>query len=182
MMLSSTTFHDVLATFAGLAYIGHTMLRLVLLISMCCALLMMSAGCNAPDQSQHLPVVQMQIGNKQFTLEVADDDAEREMGLMFRESMPADHGMIFMFDEAEVLGFWMKNTRIPLDIIYVGSDGVVVSIKPMQPFDLRSTSSDKPAQYAIELNQGMAAACGVKVGDRLTIPPTKGAPATTQSK
>ena len=77
----------------------------------------------------------------------------------------------------------MKNTRIPLDIIYVGSDDVVVAVKSMQPFDLRSTSSDKPAQYAIELNQGAAAACGVKKGDKLVIPaaPKKNA-ATTQSR
>ena len=139
-------------------------------------------GCNGPDRAQHLPTVQMQIGNQQFTLEVADDDDEREMGLMFRDSMPADHGMIFMFEEPQILGFWMKNTRIPLDIIYVDGDGVVVSIKSMEAFDLRSTSSDKPAQYAIELNKGLATACGVKVGDKLTIPPNKNAPATTQSK
>lgn len=155
------------------------MLRAIVVAILFGALLL---GCNVTDQSQHLPTVQMQIGNKQFTLEVADDDAKREMGLMFRDSMPADRGMIFMFDEPEVLGFWMKNTRIPLDIIYVGGDSVVVSIKSMEPFDLRSTSSDRPAQYAIELNKGMAAACGVKVGDKLVIPQKKSTPATTQSK
>ena len=102
---------------------------------------------------------------------------------MFRDSMPADHGMIFVFDDVEVRGFWMKNTRIPLDIIYVGPDKVVVSIKQMEPFDLRNTSSDKPAQYAIELNKGQAAAAGLRVGDKLTIPPApKKAPASTQSK
>jgi uncharacterized membrane protein (UPF0127 family) len=90
--------------------------------------------------------------------------------------------MIFVFDDAEVRGFWMKNTRIPLDIIYVAPDGVIVAIKPLEPFDLRSTSSDRPAQYAIELNRGMAAASGIKVGDRLSIPPTKPAPATTRSR
>ena len=139
-------------------------------------------ACQEPDRAQQLPTVKMQIGNKTFTLEVADDDREQETGLMFRESMPADHGMIFVFDDVEVRGFWMKNTRIPLDIIYVAPDGTIVAIKPMQPFDLRSTSSDKPAQYAIELNQGMAAASGIKPGDRLIIPPTRPVPATTQSE
>ena len=64
----------------------------------------------------------------------------------------------------------MKNTRFPLDIIYVSSAGVVVSIKQMQAYDLKVTPSDGPAQYAIELNLGAAAAAGVKVGDRLVIP------------
>ena len=152
--------------------------------ALCLTIFLLAIGCQQePDRSQHLPTVQMQIGSKQFTLEVADTYQARETGLMFRDSMPADHGMIFMFDRPEVQGFWMKNTRIPLDIIYVGSDGVVVSIKPMQPFDLRSTSSDKPAQYAIELNQGAAKACGVKVGDKLTIPPApKQGAATTQAR
>jgi uncharacterized membrane protein (UPF0127 family) len=144
--------------------------------------LMLAAGCQEPDRAQHLPTVKMQIGSKTFTLEVADDDLEQQTGLMFRDSMPADHGMIFVFDDAEVRGFWMKNTRIPLDIIYVAPDGVIVAIKPLEPFDLRSTSSDRPAQYAIELNRGMAAASGIKVGDRRSIPPTKPAPATTQSR
>ena len=125
----------------------------------------------------------MQIGSKTFTLEVADDDDEQQMGLMFRDSMPADRGMIFMFDDVEVRGFWMKNTRIPLDIIYAAPDGTIVAIKSMEAFDLRTTSSDQPAQYAIELNKGVAATCGIKKGDKLTIParPKKNA-ATTQSK
>ncbi|CAN5430513.1 hypothetical protein BH09PLA1_BH09PLA1_07360 [soil metagenome] len=140
-------------------------------------------GCQEPDRAQHLPTVPMQIGSKNFTLEVADDEATQQMGLMFRDSMPADHGMIFVFDDVEVRGFWMKNTRIALDIIYVGPDRAVVAVKSMEPFDLRTTSSDKPAQFAIELNKGVAAQCGVKVGDKLTIPPApKKAAASTQSK
>src|SRR5215207_3758615 len=142
------------------------MYRSTILLVLCSTMFLVTNGCQEPDKAQHLPTVQMQIGNKNFTLEVADTEQAQQTGLMFRDSMPADHGMIFMFDEAEVQGFWMKNTRIPLDIIYVGPDGVVVAVKSMQPFDLRSTSSDFPAQYAIELNQGAAAACGVKKGDK----------------
>jgi uncharacterized protein len=146
-------------------------------------LLPTTGGCQEPDRAQHLPAVQMQIGDKNFTLEVADTEQAQQTGLMFRDSMPADHGMIFMFDRAEVQNFWMKNTRIPLDIIYVGADGVVVAVKSMEPFDLRGISSDQPAQFAIELNKGAAAACGVKKGDKLTIPaPPKKSPASTQSK
>ncbi len=117
-----------------------------------------------------LPTVTMQLGSKTFTLEVANTVPTRERGLMQRDSMPADHGMIFVFPEEEVLSFWMKNTRIPLDIIFVAKDGRVVSIHSMKPYDLRSTRSAGPAKYAIELNKGAAEGAGVKAGDVLAIP------------
>jgi uncharacterized membrane protein (UPF0127 family) len=117
-----------------------------------------------------LPTVPMQIGSKTFTLEVANDAAEREKGLMRRDSMPGDHGMIFVFAGEQRLGFYMKNTRIPLDIIFLNATGVVVSIKQMRPYDISTTYADAPAKYAIELNQGQAAAAGLKVGDQLSIP------------
>lgn len=117
-----------------------------------------------------LPTTQMQIGNEQFTIEIANSAATREIGLMNRQSMPADHGMIFVFPSEGFLGFWMKNTYVPLDIIYVNEDARVVSIRAMKPLDLTSVPSGMPAKYAIELNQGAAARAGVKVGDRLVLP------------
>jgi uncharacterized membrane protein (UPF0127 family) len=117
-----------------------------------------------------LPTVTMQLGSKTFTLEIANSVPTRERGLMQRDSMPADHGMIFVFDQEQPLGFYMKNTRIPLDIIFVGANGNVVSIKQMKPYDLKTTPSDLPAKWAIELNAGAAAEAGVKVGDALQIP------------
>jgi uncharacterized membrane protein (UPF0127 family) len=84
--------------------------------------------------------------------------------------MPADHGMIFVFPDTEPRSFWMKDTRIPLDILYLDPDGVVVSIRQMKPYDLSGVHSDKPAKYAIELNKGAAERAGVKVGDKLEIP------------
>jgi uncharacterized protein len=116
--------------------------------------------------------VPMKIGNETFNLEVADSPDEMEYGLMARESMPADHGMIFVFPKAKQQAFWMKNTFIPLDIIYVDEFGRVVSVKPMQPRDETPVRSDGPAMYAIELNQGAAARAGVRAGDVLSIPPT----------
>ena len=117
-----------------------------------------------------LPTVPMKIGSKTYTLEIANDAAEREKGLMRRDAMAADHGMIFVFDDEQRLGFYMKNTRIPLDIIFLNNRGLVVSIKQMRPYDVSTTYADAPAKWAIELNQGQAAAAGVKVGDQLTIP------------
>ena len=126
---------------------------------------------NQGPMNQNLPTTTMRIGSEQFTLEVADEDKEREVGLMNRRSMPANHGMIFVFPREERLAFYMKNTYVPLDIIYLDTDGHVVSIHQMHPQDLTSVPSRAPARYAIELNQGAAARVGVKPGDRLTIPP-----------
>ena len=89
---------------------------------------------------------------------------------MWRDSMPPDHGMIFLFRREEPLIFWMKNTRIPLDILYVDSNGKIVSIHQMRPLDLTGVPAKGLAKYAIELNQGMAAAAGVNEGDQLQIP------------
>lgn len=114
--------------------------------------------------------VPMRIGSETFHLEIADSEAERKRGLMFRESMPADHGMIFVFADEEELSFWMESTLIPLDILYLDRTGKLVSIKPMKPRDRTGVSSDGPAMYAVELNRGAAARAGVAVGDRLTLP------------
>lgn len=115
-------------------------------------------------------MVTMKIGNQSFHLEVAATSAAQEKGLMQRDSVPADQGMIFVFGDESVRYFWMKNTRIPLDIIFLDRDGRVVSIRRMQAYDLNETSSIYPAQYAIELNAGAAEKCGVKTGDQLSIP------------
>jgi uncharacterized membrane protein (UPF0127 family) len=134
-------------------------------------------GCKRPAAkptgpiNQNLPTTTIQIGNEQFTLEIASTDPTRQIGLMNRHSMPANHGMIFVFPREEPLGFWMKSTYIPLDILYLSEGGRVVSIRSMKPLDLTSVPSGYPAKYAIELNQGAATRAGVRVGDQLTIPP-----------
>jgi uncharacterized membrane protein (UPF0127 family) len=128
------------------------------------------AGCANDAPLAPLRTVSMTIGLKEFTLEVADTDATREHGLMKRDSMPPDHGMIFVFDYDAERSFWMKNTRIPLDIIYINSAGRAVSIASMKPYDWSPVPSKGAAKYAIELNVGVAAQTGVKPGDVLTIP------------
>lgn len=113
----------------------------------------------------------MQIGNRAFILEVARTDAEQEKGLMKRDSMPEDHGMIFPLPKEQVQVFWMKDTRFPLDILFLNGAGKIVSIHQMEAYDEKDTSSDYPARYAIELNKDVAAKTGVKVGEVLDIPP-----------
>jgi uncharacterized membrane protein (UPF0127 family) len=129
-------------------------------------------GCESSPTTApaELPTSKMTIGTKSYNLEMARTSAEQEKGLMKRDSMPEDHGMIFIFDADRLQQFWMKDTRIPLDIIFVDHAGVVVSVWTMQPYDLNTTSSVAPAQYAIELNVGQAKAAGVEKGQTLKIP------------
>ncbi|HEX2973581.1 MAG TPA: DUF192 domain-containing protein [Tepidisphaeraceae bacterium] len=149
-----------------------TLLVLLTLGLIIVAIVLPPLGCQPGGIQSGLRTVQMQIGTRTFTLEVADTDSSRQYGLMHRDSLPADHGMLFVFEDERPLGFWMKNTRIPLDILYVDAQGRVVSIHQMKPHDLSTTSSDGPAQYAIELNEGAAARAGVKPGDHLPLPPS----------
>src|SRR5688572_15107206 len=117
-------------------------------------------GCRDATPTSSLPMVDVRIGQQTFKLEVARNDDDRMTGLMHRESMPADQGMLFVFDQEAVRSFWMKNTKIPLDILYLNSIGGVVSIKQLKPLDTTSVSSEYPAKFAIELNEGAAAKSG----------------------
>ena len=127
-------------------------------------------GCHEPVPANGLATTKMKIGSETFTLEIANTSATREHGLMERDSMPADHGMIFVFKKPDELNFWMKNTRIPLDILYLDEHGKVVSIHQMKPYDRTGVPSDGLSKFAIELNVGRASQVGAKVGDVLEIP------------
>jgi uncharacterized membrane protein (UPF0127 family) len=133
--------------------------------------LALSLGCDAEKLSTALPTTNMRLGQAQFVIEIANTDPTREHGLMERDSMPNNRGMIFVFPDETPRAFWMKNTRIPLDIVFLDHAGQIVSIKQMKAYDLTSVPSDAPAKYAIELNAGAAQAAGLKVGDQVQIPP-----------
>ena len=108
----------------------------------------------------------------EVTTEIADDNAERQKGLMARPegSLPEDAGMLFVFGREQSLSFWMKDTLIPLSIAYIAADGRIVDIQNMEPLDETSHPSAEPARYALEVNQGFFAERGVEVGDRVEIP------------
>jgi uncharacterized membrane protein (UPF0127 family) len=104
------------------------------------------------------------------TLEVADEVRERERGLMGRESLPAGRGMLFEFPDEAPRSFWMKDTYVPLDIVFLDADGVVLNVESADPEpgvaddDLRRYRSDGPAQHVVEVERGFAAANGVEPG------------------
>ena len=109
------------------------------------------------------------IGACELYLEVADDPEERAVGLMGRESLGRDHGMLFVYTDDQILSFWMKGTLIPLDIIFIDGNFVVVDVQTMRPEhetapNLPITRSAAPARYAIEVNEGVAAKCGIEPG------------------
>lgn len=101
-----------------------------------------------------------------FQVEVADTDERRAWGLMHRDSMPPDHGMIFDFKRDQPVAMWMRNTRIPLDMLFIDREGRVVKIHARAvPFDETSIHSDLPVRGVLELNGGTAARLGLKPGD-----------------
>lgn len=103
-----------------------------------------------------------------FQVEIADDEAEREHGLMYRTALAPDRGMLFIFEDAAPRAFWMKNTYIPLDILYIGADGRIVSIAAnAEPFNETPIPSNGPALAVLELYGGRAAQLGLKPGDRV---------------
>lgn len=103
-------------------------------------------------------------------VEIADTDAERQMGLMGRTALTEGTGMLFVFDAEEPRSFWMKDTLIPLSIAYIDAQGRIVDIQDMQPLDETPHPSAAPAQYALEVNQGFFAARGIQVGDLVELP------------
>ncbi|TPK82651.1 MULTISPECIES: DUF192 domain-containing protein [unclassified Mesorhizobium] len=109
-------------------------------------------------------------GERSFSIEVADTDAEREAGLMFREDMAANHGMLFVFDETRDVNFWMKNTPMPLDLIFVGQDGRIRAIKQGEPQSEAIVSPGEPVRFVLELKAGTAARDGIRDGDLLRHP------------
>lgn len=118
----------------------------------------------------------VELKGKRFVVEVADDDAERQRGLMFRDELPADHGMIFVHDSEEPQAYWMKNTKIPLDILYFDHARKLVSAqRDVPPCSLGDRcppfASDGPALYVLELNAGTAEKLGLQPGDRLRFGP-----------
>ena len=102
-------------------------------------------------------------------IEIVDNNADRQKGMMFRKSMPEHRGMLFVFDQQEPQAFWMKNTLIPLDIIYVNDKKTVVSIqKNATPLSEKSLPSDAPAIYVVETNAGYSAKFGISKGSKIS--------------
>lgn len=103
-----------------------------------------------------------------FTVEIADDDAERSRGLMFREELAPDAGMLFDFLDERPVAFWMQNTLIPLDMIFIKADGTIARVHAEAvPMDRTSVPSGEPVRFVLEIPGGRAAELGIEAGDTL---------------
>ena len=110
-------------------------------------------------------------GPHHFQVEIAADDPSREKGLMFRKFLPADRGMLFEFDKEQPLTFWMKNTPLSLDLVFIDGRGSVVNVKEdAEPMSETTIASAGPSKAVLELNAGVAAAIGLKPGDHVDFP------------
>ena len=120
-----------------------------------------------PTTTEPLEIVTAS-GRHVFAIEVMRTDEERERGLMFRRFMPADRGMLFDFKTEQPVLMWMKNTYIPLDMIFISRNGTVTSVAAnTEPMSERTISSGPPAFAVLEVNAGVAAKIGLKPGDRV---------------
>jgi hypothetical protein len=134
-------------------------------------LLLAATGCAAAAQRGPAPAVELH--GHHFSTEFATDDASREHGLMMRTKLPSDHSMLFVFPDSEPRWFWMKDTLVPLDILYFDTDRKLVSMQldvpPCKADPCPSYPSDAPARYVLELAAGTARTIGAQTGDVLTI-------------
>jgi uncharacterized membrane protein (UPF0127 family) len=104
-------------------------------------------------------------GTHAFTVEIAASPEQQEHGLMFYRSLAADQGMIFPYDPPQNVAFWMKNTLIPLDMLFIRADGSIARIVTAKPLDLTAIPGGEPVAAVLELRGGRAAELGIREGD-----------------
>jgi uncharacterized membrane protein (UPF0127 family) len=129
-----------------------------------------------PAPSASAPALKLaRIGTHTLQIELAISETEQQRGLMHRRELPENQGMLFIFQQEQRLGFWMKNTLLPLSIAFLDKDLRIVDIQDMQPLDETTHISAKPALYALEMNQGWFRKRGIVTGNQLEIewPPVK---------
>lgn len=135
------------------------------------ALWVASAFAQTGEPPRHELVVATDSGDRVFQVEIADEPQERSRGLMFRRDMAKEHGMLFDYGEEQPASFWMQNTYIPLDMLFIKADGTVESIaERTTPMSQRSVPSEGPVRYVLEINGGLSDELGIEVGDKVSGP------------
>lgn len=113
-------------------------------------------------------VLRTATGDYPFTIEIADTPQEQQKGLMYRQSLAPDAGMLFDYGKEQQVAFWMQNTYIPLDMVFIAADGTVKRVHPnAKPLDPTSIPSRVPVRFVLEIPGGRAAEIGLKEGDKL---------------
>lgn len=123
---------------------------------------------HAKDQPQTgLPTISLKVGDQTIRADVAANDETRQKGLMFREKLARNEGMLFVFPQLAYHAMWMRNTPLPLSVAYMDDSGKILSIHEMQPFTEDSHQAAGPARYALEMNAGWFASNKIKTGDSI---------------
>ena len=146
--------------FKGLRFDPAALVRVLALLAFAAAL--EGRAENAPK------IAQIKVGPHALKVEVAASDPQREKGLMFRDKLGRNDGMLFIFDQPAYHAMWMKNTLVPLSVAFVDGQGVILNVLDMEPQTLDSHMSAGPAIYAIETNKGWFAEKKIKAGDKVT--------------
>jgi len=133
------------------------------LVTSTAALLLLSAGFASAQQTS-FPVTKLSAGMHLIKAEVAATDPHRQQGLMFREKMAGNDGMVFVFAQPAQQCMWMKNTLLPLSVAFIDDQGKIVNIEDMKPQTLESHCSAKPVRYALEMNLGWFKQKNIKPG------------------
>lgn len=141
-------------------------LALTCVLSTALALLTLAAPLPAAAQGA-LQTTKLTAGVHLITAEVAATDPARSRGLMFREKLAPNHGMLFVFDGKQIHCMWMRNTLIPLSVAFIDDDGTIANIEDMQPKTEVSHCAARPVRFALEMDKGWFAARGIKPGARI---------------
>lgn len=138
----------------------------IMLKSTLAALVFVSATGSAQAAAQ-FPITTLTAGIHVIKAEVVANEADRAQGLMFREKMGADEGMLFVFPAPAAVCMWMKNTLLPLSVAFIDENGKIINIEDMKPQSLESHCAHKPIRYALEMNQGWFKQKNIKPGSTI---------------
>ena len=139
-------------------------------IASACALVILAAPLYAAC-SENIVTVKGEFGQARFQIDVADEPQERARGLMFVETMPTLNGMLFVYDTPQHATFWMRNTLIPLDMIFTGVNGEILKIhQNAMPLDETTIDGGEDVLFVLEINGGLSARLGIQEGDALQHP------------
>src|SRR3989304_250741 len=147
--------------------------HIFLLMMLVCVGLLYNGFCDvcdgAPKRNKVLPI---NVAGIELEVEVATIFEEHFLGLMYRDKLEENDGMLFVFPKEKFLSFWMKDTRIPLSIAFIKADGRIIQIESMKPYTLDTHISKEKAKYALEMNEGWFRVHNVREGDAVKIPLT----------
>lgn len=146
------------------------MTRLACLLSVFFILLSVGCGEDSPAGGRFLVEIEQGEAEATVTVEIAATSTQRQQGLMFRQQLAEDAGMLFLFPEDVVTGFWMKDTYVPLDIAYIDSGGTVREIRSAKPLDETNLVPAAPYRYVLEVNQGWFQRHNMGIGAKVTLP------------